>query len=542
MTKLNLIVEGKFNGTDWADFSSDVMSISNVSSGMSGSNDADRVANPGIFSFRLKNDINNSAGLLGYYSPGHTNCRSGFTVALPIRIRFLFDGVYWVNWIGEIVPNGIDVTPGTYAERDVLVTGNDWFYHASTHEITTLAYATSKRADEGIVLVNANMIAQPDATLLDTGTYTFASIFGMLRSKTTAISEFQKFAMSERGYIYLRNGTLVFENRTHRDSLAAITQVSLPSSLCSSLLAEDDTILLAEDGTYLLAEDTQSVTFNNNMCEMKPEGFGDSLFNKVVYTVYPQEDFTDTLAVTQTRIALEAGETKTGIILSYRDPTGGAPSVTLKSIADPFPVSNTDYKMSANLDGTGTDLVAALTPTFHTYANNTLVDIQNTGATKGYVYLQVRGVGLRNYDKVSKITEDTTSQITYKQVRTLTIDAPYQNDPVVADTYASIMLNAQKDPHPAIETVSFYTNTDEKRAVFLSTYIGARVTLEEEVSGIREDYFIQGISWSLLSYSADEGALIKFTWIVKPARLDVYQFAKWDTAGRGWESGYGWAP
>ena len=539
MTKLNVLIEAKFNGTDWVDFGQDVKPGFFTTSGMPGVGDSDRVSNIGILGFTVKNDYMNSAGLVGYYSPGHTNCRSGWSVALPVRVRFLFDSIYWVNWIGEIIPGGISVVPGISGAREVMVMCNDWMYHAVNHEITTLAYATSKRADEGIVLVNANMIKQPEATLFDTGTYTFSSIFGLLRGSTKAISEFQNFAMSERGYIYLRNGTLVFENRTHRDSMAAIMEISLPAAACSSLLAEDDTILLAEDDTYLLAEDTEPVTFDNNMCEMVPE-YSTNLFNKVVYTVYPQEEFSGTLALTQTRISLLAGETKTGIVLNYRDPTGGAPKVSMKSKTNPE--SGTDYTMTANLDGTGASLTASLVATYVVGADKTIVSIQNTGATNGYVYLQIRGTGIRIYDKVSKITESTASQTTYKQVRTLTIDAPYQNDPVVADTFSSIMLNTFKDPHPSIKSVSFFANTDTKKAVFLQTYIGTRVTLTEGVSGISEDYFIQGINWSLDGYNDTDGALIKFTWIVKPARLDVYAFAQWDTSGRGWESGYGWAP
>lgn len=529
----------KLDGTNWTDVSSDVKRVSNVSSGMGINKDSDRVANIGFCSLVMKNDTSNSAGLLGYYSPGNANCRTGFDIALPVRIRFLFDNLYWINWTGEIIPDGIKVVPGIYGAREVTVTCNDWMYHAVNHEIITLSYTTSKRADEGIVLVNSNMLAQPDSTSLDVGTYTFPSIFSLLRKGTTAISEFQKFAMSERGYIYLKNGALVFENRTHRDSLAAVTVVALPSSLCESLLDEEGNVLLDEEDNPLLEEGTISVSFNNTMCEMVPEGRASNLFNKVVYTVYPQEEFSGTLGLTQSRIALEAGETKTGFVLNYRDPTGGAPSVSMKTYTTP--VSNTDYKMSANLDGTGTDLIANLTATFNIYANNATVDLQNTGATKGYVYLQVRGTGLRNYDKVSKITESTTSQALYKQKRVLTIDAPYQNDPVVADTYASLILNLHKTPRSTTKTISYYTNSDTNRCYFLGLGIGSKIPVTETVTGINENYFIQNITWDLVGYNQSDGAIIKVTYLLKLARMDVFEFAEWDTANRGWESDYGWA-
>jgi len=142
---------------------------------------------------------------------------------------------------------------------------------------------------------------------------------------------------------------------------------------------------------------------------------------------------------------------------------------------------------------------------------------------------------------LSKITESTSSQATYKQIRTLTIDAPYQNDPVVADLYSNIILNLHKTPRSTTKTISYYTSNDTNRCYFLGLTIGSKIPVAETVTGISENYFIQNISWSLVGYNQNDGAIIKVTYLLKLARMDVFEFAKWDTVDRGWESDYGWA-
>jgi hypothetical protein len=535
--KLVMRIDAKLDGVTWTDISGDVMDYPSASTGIFGNQDSDRVGGVGKLNFQLDNSIGNSAATTGYYSPGGAYCRSGFALGLPVRVVFTFDGTDTVMWIGEIPPKGILATPGIYGEKRTAVTCYDWMNQAIIHKLYLLAYTTNKRGDEAVNLILANMPKQPVSKTLDVGTYTFTSIFDTVRTYTTAMAEFQKICQSERSYLYIdTDGELIWENRTHRDALTAVTEIAVPTGDATALLDEDGTEILDEDGTFLLAEDTVIVTLDDSRITSMQPDYSGSIFNKVTYTVYPKETFTGTLAITQTRISLKAGETKTGIKLTYRDPTGGAAKVCLKILT--AIVSDTDYKMSANLDGTGTNLIASLAVTLSEGVEAGEWTIQNTGATDGFVYLQIRGTGLRIYDPVSKITEDTASQTAYG-VLELVIDAPYQNDPVIADSYASVILAGSKDPTREIKSVTFKTSNETNKGLFLGVKLGQRITLSETVTGITDDYFINGIEWSMIGYNDTDGALIQWTWYVKRAALDVYSFGVWDTTVWGSTDGWG---
>jgi hypothetical protein len=78
-----------------------------------------RVAGPGTASFTLRNDAGNSGGLLGYYSTGHANCRSGFGYGMPARIIATYSGNTYVLFSGRI--QIVDPTAGTYRDRRTRV-------------------------------------------------------------------------------------------------------------------------------------------------------------------------------------------------------------------------------------------------------------------------------------------------------------------------------------------------------------------------------------------------------------------------------------
>ena len=259
--------------------------------------------------------------------------------------------------------------------------------------------------------------------------------------------------------------------------------------------------------------------------------------NWITFTVYPKEEVTGTLAVTNTRIKLEPGEVKTGILLNYTDPDSKAKKITFKNLDPDHAVANTDYKMSANLDGSGTDLIADLSVDFTYSADVTTVDLENTGSTRGYVYLQVRGVGIRVFDTVSKVFKDQTSIDAYG-VKKLKIDAPYQDDPVIGDVFAPIVLRTRKDEVTETPWIEYFTDSDFRRQVFFRMQTGKRFQIKETVGGIDGDYSVTGISWSLIENLEDVGAIIKSKIYVKRAQYDLFEFIKWDITPL--DSGVGW--
>ena len=76
----------------WTDVSADVILSRTASYGIQGGGPNDRTAPTGTFKATLNNSDSNSAGLSGYYSPGHVNCRTGFDMNVPIRWRIPTSG------------------------------------------------------------------------------------------------------------------------------------------------------------------------------------------------------------------------------------------------------------------------------------------------------------------------------------------------------------------------------------------------------------------------------------------------------------------
>ena len=82
-------VEMKLAGVDgvYTDVSADVLSDLTATYGISGGGPTDRVASTGSMQFQLNNSASNSAGLVGYYSLGHANARSGFDLLQVPRLH-----------------------------------------------------------------------------------------------------------------------------------------------------------------------------------------------------------------------------------------------------------------------------------------------------------------------------------------------------------------------------------------------------------------------------------------------------------------------
>ena len=101
-------IEAKFDDLTWTNITPDQVGEVEVEYGIFGNGPLDRVAYPGSMTFRLKNSTQNSARKVGYYSPGHMNCRAGFSPGLPVRITFTLDELKVQKWEGN----------GRYCRRD----------------------------------------------------------------------------------------------------------------------------------------------------------------------------------------------------------------------------------------------------------------------------------------------------------------------------------------------------------------------------------------------------------------------------------------
>ena len=120
-----VVVEMRLDGLDgaWTDISSDVLADLSCTYGISGGGANDRVASTGSFTFQLNNSTSNSAGLLGYYSIGHPNCRAGFQLGAIVRLGLTYDGTTYYKFLGSI--DSVSPETGRYRGRRVSVVATD---------------------------------------------------------------------------------------------------------------------------------------------------------------------------------------------------------------------------------------------------------------------------------------------------------------------------------------------------------------------------------------------------------------------------------
>jgi hypothetical protein len=303
--------------------------------GITGNALQDRVASPGTMTFALKNDQLNSARLLGYYSPGNANCRAGFTYGINVRLRITFGGITYVKFHGRLAH--IEPIAGKNGRRVTLCTVNDWMEEASRAKLKRVPIQVNQRSDQIFSTIVAAMTRQPVSSTVGVGRDTYVvALDGSPEEGLGVLTEFQRLALSEVGYIYVRGNTgsggeLVFESRTDR-----------------------------------AAKNVNLATFNESMYELVAAVSRDDIISRLQVVTHPRRIDTvnqvlftlrDTTVSTDTTLTLGPGESKS-IVCPYTDPSNRSSRVGGTSMVNP--VATTDYLMNSAADGSGANLTASL--------------------------------------------------------------------------------------------------------------------------------------------------------------------------------------
>src|SRR3989304_4711198 len=111
--------------------------------GIGGNSPTGRMASTGSFTFGMDNSEGNSAGLVGYYSPGHANVRSGFELGIKVRLSLTRAGTTYYKFVGRLV--GITPVPGAKGPRITLCSAVDWMDEAARYKLQGIATQTVKR-------------------------------------------------------------------------------------------------------------------------------------------------------------------------------------------------------------------------------------------------------------------------------------------------------------------------------------------------------------------------------------------------------------
>lgn len=498
-------IEMQFETDVWTDVTDDVIvaDIVRCEKGIMENGPTDRVARTGRLQYSLDNSTNNSAGLAGYYSPGHANARSGFATGIPVRIRFTYDGLTRTKFYGRIAKDGIQPEPGPLGTRRTKVTALDWMNQASTHEIQLPAYTTNKRIDEVAPLIVANMPRSPLSTSYQTGADTFTSVFDTVREKTTAMSEFNKLAMSEWGYIYVTQNddsdeVLVVEGRNSRSTLGtAYTQVPLAKADSGFLIQENGDYLLQENDGKLILNEAQDSDFYNDTASNPEISYGKHLANYITMTTYPRAFSGSAVTVfeTQNGISISAGDTR-DVVVNFRDPDNKAVRVAVTGVVTP--VGTTDFKLGTSTAGTDNTLATALTLGTTSFgANAGSYSFTNSGTVDGYLWLQTRGTAVYLYDPIEYISQDATSQQNHG-LQSLDVNMPYQTDPTTAALIGQFLASDLRDPRYEVDRYPFWANRDGDHMMsFLFLEIGARIRITETQTGFARDRHIDGIAFEV---------------------------------------------
>lgn len=566
-----LAVKVELFDLEWVDLTRDVLVNPPIEAayGIRDNGPQDRTATTGMLKFTLRNDAWNSAGKAGYYTPGGVHCRAGFSYGAIVRLRLLYKDIYYPKFFGRIS----EIVPDLDAQT-VAVTVLDWIDLAARHRLYLPSYTTSKNAGEVVALVVANMPIAPLAAETAAGAEAFDNVFDTNRANTTALAEIDKVIQSELGYAYIKYNpetesgeTLKVEGRYTRANVSGPKVLEYSSTTSGKLLLMDGGDLLLEDGgkvilngvTFeaylneyvygepdpiyirtesadgLLMEDGGRVILNetiiagvnNSVMDFKIT-YGRNVYNQVRYTTYPR--YVDAAATTvlfalNSPIELGAGETKSGVLGRFRDPTGGAAKVSGRNMVTP--AATTDYLMNSASDGSGTNLTASLTVTAVYGTEGVEYTLTNTSGTKGYITkLQARGRGVYIYDPVSLMVEDATSQAAMG-TRTLDLDLKYQKNIETAKTFATTLLNQYMNPQLSIDGVMFNANRNEEMMLmFLMMEPGDCFHIAELRSGISQNMFINGVEYRI------EGRAVFCTWIPNPAIYGLKGTWELGTAGK----------
>lgn len=478
--------------SSWVDITPYVIEDIESEWGIDGNSFVDRVASTGDFTIKL----NNKNGL---FTIGLSSALSGLNTKVPIRYSVVYDGITFVKFFGLV--EDINPVDGKYDNWKSTLTAVDWFDELARFKMGSYSLETNKRIDEAVQLILDGMNRQPSGTLLSIGDNTFKTVFDNLSDNTRGLSELARLTLSELGWSYLRrdriNGELfVVESRTERDSKDR-SNVPLLKSQSPNLKLSVTDVLKLQNGSLLILNKSAPFTFDDSFTDADVK-YGQNIINELTTVSYPRrlDSSVQTLYETPERIALGAGQTKSNLKVSYKDPNGGDVEVNANPL-DMVTPTLSDYSMTLNSDGTGTDLTANLLLTVEFFGNGAVYSIQNTGATPGYVWLRFRGKGIYNQNPVRYILSDVASQELY-DVRTLDIPQQYQNDPSISEGIANFALNSRSTPRQDLNKISFIANYSiETMQAFLYFDIGNKVYIKSSKFAIDADYFIQKIKYRI---------------------------------------------
>jgi len=270
--------------------------------------------------------------------------------------------------------------------------------------------------------------------------------------KVRAKTALEDITDSELGFIYINGaGELCYEDRHHR---------------------------------YTATHQTSQATFDDTMVSIAYDYSARNVYNEVRATVTPWElKALTTLWVLEEIPSLAVGETKTW----WGDASVAGSPVFVDAWTTP--VATTDYTANSKADGSGDDETANISIVTTKFAKSIKLAVTNNAAHPVYITkLQARGTYYDDQTKVSRKSEDSTSQTAY-QKRTLTLDGKYLTDADKAQDFCDYGIARFKDPQAEISKTIINKDSTNLTQI-LAREISDRITVKNTKLGLDADFFI----------------------------------------------------
>ncbi len=475
-------IDMEFNGrgNGWTQ-NDDVLKSPGISfhKGLPGTGILDSVADIGTLHFSLDNSTRNTAGLLGYYSPDHANCRPGFKLGIGVRYRIGLD----VRFTGTL--DAIDPLPGKHGPRTVSCEVVDWMDMASRTRISNLPIQVDKHGDEvfQVLLDSLDSSARPNAVEKDLSTDTYPYTLDKTRDEQTVLrDEIYRLCTSGLDKCWIRgDGTLVYESRVRRSTAAS----------------DLDTFT---DSNGFIAKRDRTGVINRVQSTVHPRSLGTS--SVLLYLLYAP-----TLIV--------PGQTLT-ITGPWTDPNNPSTRVGALTL-DPI-LPNTDYVVNSAIDGSGVDLTLLLGVATGQSGNATQFTLTLGGALPGYILkLQQRGVPLYDYG-ATVVQWDDPNSISQYGLTIQPIDMSYQPNPSFGLEVAQYIIFTASQPLTQISGFVRYVNIYDSAELARSVNrdISDRIGLVDVVTGITRSFFINAIDES------EQDGVLKTEFLLAPADVTAY--------------------
>ncbi len=465
---VTITFEASFNGTDWTDISADVLESWTLETGQSSVQADKLLADVGVLSFELRNGTSNSAGLNGYYSPGHANCRSGFARKLPVRLKTVYSGTtrYYKFYV-----KSINVDAGAYGPRKTHVIAQDLFASMSRENVGLLAVQTAVRSDELLDLLVADMVSAPDNTSFATGPDIFASAFTDIESekmKITAVAN--HIIMSDWSRLFIA------ADATDGETLTSITRSA--------------------------GSGASEVTISNDMVDITPEVTLDNLVSRVRVTSFPNAVDADeeTVYTHPNELYVGPGETK-DFYAKFTDATTGE-RICASNVVTTL-VAGTHFRASSQATNGGSDMNGNCSITISSMAEPVGADrvhvyVENTNTTYA-LYLNLfilKGSPIRRRDTFEFEAVSATIG-TDNEDATITIKMPYCSDTNLPESIANKIIDdwgAESVVRSYSVDFSAIRNSTLADLAFVKP-LGTKITLQEVQSGLNFVGLVMGKSF-----------------------------------------------